>query len=292
MKWIRKEKIKRSTSQKIVFGIVFVLLAFHAFTLLFSLFWGFSSSLKTQKEFSLNSPLALPENFFGGFQNYLDAFELLEVRDTKFFGLVGNSLYFAIGAPLLRVTLSMISSYFIVRYSCWYTKFIWNWMLVDMVVTIDATAAACYKFWARLGVVNTPFILLMYMGTSVFAMLIFHGAWKGIAWDYAEAAKIDGAGHWTILFKIMVPQVSGVWATLFLMDFITFWNDASTPMMYFPKMPTLAQGLFEYQDMTTRQVNMPLYFAGLMMAMAPILILFFCFQNLIMEKVYIGGLKG
>ena len=277
-----KEKIKRSKSQKIVFAIVFIILVVHAFTLLFAVYWGFISSLKTQKEFSINSPLSLPSDFFGGFKNYADAFELLEVRQTKFFGLVGNSLYFAVGASFLRTTIAMISSYFIIRYSCWYTKFLWGWTLVDMVVTLDATAAASYKLWARMGVVNTPFILIMYLSASVFGLLIFNGAWKGIAWDYAEAAKIDGAGHVTILFRIMMPQVAGVWATLFLMEFITFWNDVSTPMMYFPKMPTLAQGLFEYQEQTTRAINMPLYFAGLMMAMTPILVLFLCFSKLIM----------
>lgn len=287
-----REKINRSLGQKIVFGIVFVILLVHTFTLLYSLFWGFMSSLKTHKEFSINSPLDLPEDFFGGFKNYLNAFDLLEVRKTKFFGLVGNSLYYAVGAAFLHITISMISAYFVVRYSCWYTRFIWGFMLVDMILNINASSAATYKFWARLGVTDTPFILIMYTYWSVFGMLIFNGAWKGIAWDYAEAAKIDGAGHWTILWKVMVPQVLGVWATLFLMEFITYWNDSGTSMLYFPNMPTLAQGLFEYQALTTRAVNMPLYFAGLMMAMTPILILFFCFQNLIMEKVYIGGLKG
>lgn len=287
-----KEKIRRAKGEKIVFAIAFIIFAIHAFTLLFSIWWGFMSSLKTQKEFAINSPLSLPGDFFGGFTNYTDAFDLLKVRGTNFFGLVGNSMYFAIGAALLRTTISMISAYFVVRYTCWYTKFIWSWMLVDMVVTLDASSAASYKMWARIGVTDTPWILVMYIGTSVFGMLIFTGAWKGIAWDYAEAAKIDGAGHLTILFKIMIPQVSGVWATLFLMDFITYWNDSGTPMMYFPNMPTLAQGLYEYEEQTTRAINMPLYFSGLMMSMVPILILFFCFSNLIMEKVYIGGLKG
>ena len=287
-----KEKIRRAKGEKVVFTIAFIIFAIHAFTLLFSIWWGFMSSLKTQKEFSINSPLSLPSDFFGGFKNYTDAFDLLEVRGTNFFGLVGNSMYYAIGAALLRTTISMVSAYFVVRYSCWYTKFIWGWMLVDMVVTLDASSAASYKMWARIGVTDTPWILVMYIGTSVFGMLIFTGAWKGIAWDYAEAAKIDGANHVTILLKIMIPQVSGVWATLFLMDFITYWNDSSTPMMYFPNMPTLAQGLYEYEEQTTRAINMPLYFSGLMMSMVPILILFFCFSNLIMEKVYIGGLKG
>ena len=287
-----KEKIKRAKGEKIVFAIAFIIFAIHAFTLLFSIWWGFMSSLKTQKEFAINPPLSLPSDFLGGFVNYTDAFKLLKVRGTNFFGLVGNSMYYAIGAALLRTTISMISAYFVVRYSCWYTKFIWSWMLVDMVVTLDASSAASYKMWARIGVTDTPWILVMYIGTSVFGMLIFTGAWRGIAWDYAEAAKIDGAGHLTILFKIMIPQVSGVWATLFLMDFITYWNDSGTPMMYFPNMPTLAQGLYEYEEQTTRAINMPLYFSGLMMSMVPILILFFCFSNLIMEKVYIGGLKG
>ena len=285
-----KESRKMALSQKIVFIIAFVVFVVHVFTLLFAIGWGFTSSLKTQKEFSINSPLAFPEAW--KFSNYTDAFTVLEVRGVKFFGLIGNSLWFAVGSPLIQVTIAMIEAYFVVRYSCKFTRFVHAWKIVNMIVNVGASAAATYKLMAWLGLIDSPLFLIGRLGATMFAYLIFHATWRGIAWDYAEAAKIDGAGHWTILFKVMLPQAMGVWATLFVMEFITCWNDATTSMTYFPNMPTLAQGLYEYEAIMVRQVNMPVYFAGLILGMIPVLALFFIFQDMIMEKVYIGGIKG
>ena len=285
-----KDKRKMAVSQKIVFAIAFIIFVIHVFTLLFSIGWGFISSLKTQKEFSINSPLALPEAW--RFKNYVDAFTVLEVRGVKFFGLIGNSLWYAIGSPLIQVTIAMIEAYLVVRYKCWYTRFLHGWKIVNMIINIGASSAAVYKLMATLHLIDSPLFLIGRIGSQMFTYLIFHAAWRGIAWDYAEAAKIDGAGHWTTLFSVMLPQVLGIWATLFIMEFITCWNDATTSMTYFPNMPTLAQGLYEYEAIMVRQVNMPVYFAGLILGMIPVLTLFFIFQDMIMEKVYIGGIKG
>ena len=287
---MKREKRRMALSQKVVFVVAFAIFIFHIFTMLFAIGWGFSSSLKTQKEFSINSPLALPETW--KFSNYTDAFTVLEVRGTKFFGLIINSLWFAIGSPLIQVSIGMIQAYFVVRYKCWYTKFLHAWIIVNMIINIGASSAAVYKLMANLGLIDSPLFLIGRIGCSTFVYLIFHATWRGIAWDYAEAAKIDGAGHWTILMRVMMPQVLGVWATLFIMEFITCWNDATTSMTYFPNMPTLAQGLYEYEAIMVRSVNMPVYFAGLILGMLPVLTLFFIFQDMIMEKVYIGGLKG
>ena len=109
---------------------------------------------------------------------------------------------------------------------------------------------------------------------------------------YIEAAEIDGASKWKIMFRIMLPQAAGTWGALFVMDFIGCWNDCTTSMVYFPDWPTLATGLFDYEQDMIRNVNMPVYFAGLMIAMVPVLVLFVIFQDTIMEKVNIGGVKG
>jgi raffinose/stachyose/melibiose transport system permease protein/N-acetylglucosamine transport system permease protein len=65
-----------------------------------------------------------------------------------------------------------------------------------------------------------------------------------------------------------------------------------TPMLYLPDFPTLANGLFEYEREMIQGSNIPIYFAGLVMSMIPIMILFAVFQNTIMEKTTMGGLKG
>ena len=75
---------RKTTGQIIVYTIAFAIMLVQCLSLIFCLCWGFSSSLKTQEEFSLNSPLALPEQWV--FVNYLEAFEMLEVRGFNFLG--------------------------------------------------------------------------------------------------------------------------------------------------------------------------------------------------------------
>jgi ABC-type glycerol-3-phosphate transport system permease component len=90
----------------------------------------------------------------------------------------------------------------------------------------------------------------------------------------------------------MLPQAIGPVFSLALIQGIGFWNDYMTPMLYLPDFPTLANGLFEYEREMIQGSNIPIYFAGLVMSMIPIMILFAVFQNTIMEKTTMGGLKG
>lgn len=287
---IKKSRGNKTSGQRAVFTIAFIILFVHCLTLLFCLGWGFLASLKTQKEFSLNSPLALPERFL--ISNYATAFKALEIRGFNLFGLIGNSVWYACGTPLIQITISMILAYIVVKYPCGLTKWYHAYVLVMMMINVSAGAAAMYRFLANLGLVNSPAFLVAKFGKSTFAYLIFCATWRGVANDYIEAARIDGASHWTAMFKIMIPQVMGTWGALFIMDFITYWNDYTTSMVYFPDWPTLATGLFEYESNMIRNVNMPVYFAGLMISMLPVLILFVIFQDTIMEKVSMGGIKG
>lgn len=287
---LRKKLNKRSHGQNIVFTIAFIIFAIQCASLIFCLLWGFLSSLKTHKEFTQNPPLALPENWL--FSNYITAFKALEVRGFSLFGLIGNSIWYAVGTPLIQTTIAMVIAYIAVKYPCWITKFHHGYVLVSMMITINGGSAPMYRFLASLGLVNSPLFLLAKLGHTPFAYLIFYGCWKSISNAYIEAAEIDGASKWRTMFKVMLPQVAGTWGALLIMDFITFWNDCTSSMVYFPDWPTLATGLFEYESNMVREGTMPIYFAGLMIAMVPVLVLFIIFQDTIMEKVNLGGVKG
>lgn len=289
-KKFKKKSRQRSRAQNVVFTVAFIIFTVQCASLIFCLSWGFLSALKTQKEFSLNSPLALPEDWL--FSNFLIAFNALEVRGFNLFGLIGNSIWYAVGTPLIQTTIAMIIAYIAVKYPCGITKFHHGYVLISMMITINGGAAPMYRFLASLGLVNSPLFLLAKFGHTPFTYLVFYGCWKCIPNAYIEAAEIDGASKWSTMFKIMMPQALGTWGALFIMDFITLWNDCTASMVYFPDWPTLATGLFEYEQNMIRNVNMPVYFAGLMIAMVPVLILFVIFQDTIMEKVNLGGIKG
>lgn len=291
---LRKPRFKKfhnkPRGQRVVFTIAFIIFAIQCFSLIFCLSWGFLTSLKSQKEFSLNSPLALPEQWL--FSNYITAFNALEIKGFNLFGLIGNSIWFAVGTPLIQTTIAMVIAYIAQKYPCWVTRFHHEYVLISMMIVINGGAAPMYRFLSTLGLVNSPLFLLSKLGHTPFTYLVFYAFWKGVSNAYIEAAEIDGASKWKIMFRIMLPQAAGTWGALFVMDFIGCWNDCTTSMVYFPDWPTLATGLFDYEQDMIRNVNMPVYFAGLMIAMVPVLVLFVIFQDTIMEKVNIGGVKG
>ena len=70
--------------------------------------------------------------------------------------------------------------------------------------------------------------------------LMFYGVFKAFPASFTEAAKIDGANNWTIMIKIAFPLVFNVMSTVLLINFINFWNDYQTPLLYMPAYPTVA----------------------------------------------------
>lgn len=90
----------------------------------------------------------------------------------------------------------------------------------------------------------------------------------------------------------MLPQAIPVVSALAIVSSINFWNDYTTPLLFLKNFPTLSSGLYMYQIINTRNLDMPVLFAGILMSMIPIVVLFAIFQNSIMDISLSGGLKG
>ena len=122
--------------------------------------------------------------------------------------------------------------------------------------------------------------------------MVYYGFFKSVSWFYAEAAQIDGAGPFTIFFRIMLPQAVPIMLTYAITNAIFNWNEYQTIILYLPSFPTLASGLFDYKAQADRLGNIPIYFAGLVLSMIPTILLFSVFSNKVMTSLSIGGLKG
>jgi multiple sugar transport system permease protein len=99
-----------------------------------------------------------------------------------------------------------------------------------------------------------------------------------------ESATIDGAGHWTIFTKIMIPLTKPVWITIAIMSFQLAWNDYLNPLIYLQSQDkfTLSLGMASFlSDQAGSQYNY--YMATNLLFMAPPLILFFLAQRYFME---------
>ena len=159
-----------------------------------------------------------------------------------------------------------------------------------MIIPIYGSGVATYKLMHQLNMVNSPLFCLQ--GLNNMCHLMIYAFFSSISWTYAEAAMLDGAGHFKIFTKIMLPMVWPALCVILINSIMGGWNDYMTSMVYMTEYPSLAFGLYVYESLSKYNANKPVYFAGVVIAMIPPMILYYAMQNTIMEKVHFGGLKG
>lgn len=285
-----KNVSKRSKTEKIVFAIVFVLFLLYAIALIYPVFFAFTASLLENGRTYVKNPMAFPKKPY--FSNYPKAFTQLKVRETSFFGMFINSTWWAFGSTALTILSSAMMAYVVAKYKFRGRDLLYSTVLLVMILPIYGTTAAKYRLLNKLGATDSPLFLICAPWAFGSNFLLIYSFFKALPWSYSEAAFIDGAGHFYVFFKIMLPMAFPSVTAVFVVGFMGSWNDWSTPLLYFPNMPTLATGLWQYERQMQYQANQPVYFAGALTAMIPLFAVFLVMQNTIMTKVYMGGLKG
>ena len=288
---------RKTTSEKIVQGIAFVIMLLHCGAIIYVYLYGLNASLHVSHRHFNKFPNTIcfyndiTKSFvFPNFQNYITAFNFLQ--DTNnFFYMLFNSTWYSIGGELFSLAVATCSTYIIAKYKNVFTKIVFNVCIFVMIFPVVGSAPSLYKFYQTLGIDQTPFILLS--GLNNMCHLMIYAFFSALSWTYAEAAFIDGANDFQVFFKIMLPMALPSISVIFVSGVIGRWNDYATPLLYLDKaFPTLASGLLTFERLLEYNSKTPAYFAGVIMAMVPPIALFSVMQETIMSKVYFGGLKG
>lgn len=277
-----------------------ILLTLYSFLLIFPLLWAVFSSLKLQIDF-INTVFAWPKF---GFQwgNWIKAFVEIEVpvlsssgsRNVQLYEMFFYSLVYAVSTGLIGVFSRSACAYVAAKYKhLKWTAFVHTLVIILMIVSFPSNLAVSIKFYKITGLYNN-FIMccVMSFGFTGANFLYFYAAYCGVSSEYAEAAEIDGANQLTIMLKIMMPMVKNIFIALFMLDFIAVWNNYQTSLVYLPRYPMVAYGLYIYQNATGGSSGVPLKLAGCALVIIPTLTIFIIFRNKIVSNLSIGGLKG
>ena len=123
--------------------------------------------------------------------------------------------------------------------------------------------------------------------------LIFNATFSGLSKEYSEAATIDGASHFDVMFKVCFPLIKTTILVLFVTSFITFWNDYQTPMIYLSDHPTASYGLFVFNQSTNSYEDFLVYkVAGFILILAPTFLIFLLMKDYLLGNLTEGGVKG
>ena len=289
----RVQKLRRDIITNLIPLIVFTV---HAALLLLPVLWMVLTSFKGLYDFSENI-FGLPDKWL--FSNYADAIKNLAIpvggRNVYMEEMLLNSFIYVVSYTVMPLLGNCFVAYACAKYKSKYGAVVYNLVIFMMIFPVlgnlssALNAARMLKtydnmIWAS--VMNCTF-----SGTN---FLIFYAVFKGISWEYAEAAIIDGAGHFTILLRIMLPMASGTIGALVITSVIGTWNDWYTPLMWFPSHPTIAYGLYHYSNVSggNTMAGIPVQFAAATLSAIPMVVIFIIFRKKIIGNVSFGGLKG
>lgn len=240
------------------------------------------------KDFTLN-------NFVEAIQKFA-----VEVNDgtsgtrmVRYWELAFNSVWYSVGGTFMKMMATVCFAYAVARFEFKGRKLLYGFVVLQMMLPIYGQTAANYKLLANLGLVdNMGFLLAQGAGHGMY-FLITYSFFRNLPTGYVEAAKMDGAGPFTIFAKVMLPLAKPITVALAIMQLIAYWNDYGSVILYLSSHPTLASALYYLRNqMFYLGLQTPSYFAGILISVLPVAILFIIFNKQIMENVSIGGLKG
>ncbi len=287
---MKRNTLKRSKNEKIVYGVILAIFIIYAAYLIFPFIYALNSSLKINARTFINDPvsISIPMNF----DNYINAFIELKLGDVTFINMVSNSVWYAFGGTALSLLSTAMCAYVVARYNFWGKNFLYGLSIVVLIIPIYGALPAKYSMFYDLGMLNSPLFLICMASAFGFNFLIIYSFFSMISWSYAEAAFIDGASDFAVFWKIMVPMALPSMTALGVMSFVGLWNDYETPILFLSETPPLAAGLWAYEKKIIYSANQPVYFAGVIISLLPVSLIFGTFQNTIMQNVYAGGLKS
>jgi multiple sugar transport system permease protein len=249
-----------------------------AVSMLLPLVWMLSIALKGNGDINQLPPAFLPREFRAA--NFVDG-----PAQIGFYRLLLNTMIVTVLSTIGAVVSSMVVGYGISRIDfpgrrLWFALISGSIFVPGIVGLIPLQ-----HLYISLGLIDTwvPLILPAFFGSPIFVFLA-RQYYQSIPKYLDESATIDGAGHWMIFTRIMVPLTKPVWITVAIMSFQLSWNDYLSPLVYLQdaKKFTLPLGMAAFlSDQAGSQYNY--YMATNLLFVVPPLVLFFLAQRYFME---------
>jgi raffinose/stachyose/melibiose transport system permease protein len=263
-----------------------VLLVLASLTVLAPLYVTVSMAFKTSGQAVDGNAFALPSPFHP--QSFAEAWEL-----TRFPVALGVSVAVAAITVLLTLLLSSLASYAIVRnWSHRFFRWSFVYLLAAMFLPFPVVALPQIKLTAMVGLDGPVGVGILHaMFQLSFSVLLYSAYLRSIPIELEESARIDGASTWQVFWRIILPILGPMNATVGIFAFLASWNDFMIPSLITsdPALQTLpvVQNIFQSQFGTSYNIA----FASYLMAMAPTIVVYLIAQRWVISGITQGAVK-
>jgi len=283
---------------------LFVVLALYTIFLFALIYWGLITSFKEYKfDFFAggNNGFGFPETFETKYYTYFFNDYLIETTrggrtvKVQLLEMVHNSLVYAIGCSFFQTLVPCLTAYVCAKFKFKFLKIYPAIVIITMAIPIVGSTSSEIMMARNFGLYDELWgMWLMKANFLGFYFLIFYTSFKNLPNAYSEAAKIDGANNFNLLFKISLPLVKNTILTIFLIYFITFWNDYQTPMLFINDRPTIFYAIwrvFGNIGVEGDYANICATCAIAVLGLIPTTVVFILFNKKLLGNITVGGIK-
>lgn len=295
MKINKEKQIKRTLTPadavwSVVKAILYAVMFLCAISFVLAFIWILINSVKTGSEYL--EDVFKPSKEFD-IANYSQVLTNLKFKGYGLFGMLGNSLILIIWNVIVCLTFPHMAAYVLARFDFKFGRILEAVIFASMVIPVVGTSSSTMWFLNFTGLFdNFLGIFILQAAGLGFGQIMLTNFYRGVSTAYAEAAYIDGASEWHVFTRIYYPQAKSITMITVITAVINAWNDYMTGYLYLPSHPTLALGLQQMQATFVDFGNdYPVMFAGIILSMIPVLILYFRFSNQILNNMSVGAMK-
>ncbi len=286
-----QQQLRRSTARRRALrlagnAVVYALMTFLALLFMLPIFWMASTSLKLPQEIFAWPPEWIPSSPQWG--NYAEAFgkyPLARYMLNSAILVVANIIGGLISVPII--------AYGFARFEFPFKHVLFLLMLSTMMVPGHIKLIPLFWLYQKLGLIDTywPLILPSFFGNPFFIFLMTQFI-RTIPRELDDAARIDGAGAWGILFRIIIPLCRPALTVVVVFTFVWVWNDFLEPIIFLRDWDSypISVGLAFFQGRYS--VEWHLFMGATLVSILPILVLYFFAQRHLIGGLASIGIKG
>ncbi len=203
-----------------------------------------------------------------------------------------NSTLVALSVTALQIFTSALAGYALARLRFRGRQAVLLIVLATLVIPFQLLVIPIFLVlkWGHL--INTYGALILPTAANGFGIFLLRQYFQTIPVALEEAAALDGASRWQILWQVLIPLARPALVTLFLFTFIGEWNDLFKPLVFTtrPELQTVQLALAAFQEQFTN--NWPLLMAAVVIATLPVVLLFLMGQRQFIRGIAATGVKN
>jgi multiple sugar transport system permease protein len=252
----------------------------------FPLYWGLITTFKPEDEIVRPGVQLWPEHFT--FQNYIHV-----LTTTKIGVWYVNSLVTSAAVTVIVVGISAGAGYAISQLNFPGRRIFWGLILASFMVPIPALIVTHFVLMSQFHWINTWAGVIAPQLIAPITVIIYKQFFDSVPKDFREAAAIDGANEFQLLFRIYLPMNWGITAALAIITFIAAWNLFLWPFVAVTTddMMNITVGITQVHDAFGVSYGRDLAVA--MLAALPVAIVYLVFQRQVTQAIMLSaGIKG